>query len=67
MSATVTFGKMTAATPDPTAAMPATVATFERNQRLISIVEAIMPPKPYPSPVNTEPAHNPMKLPVFCE
>ena len=60
MSATVTFGKMTAAT-------PATVATFDRNQRLISIVEAIMPPKPYPSPVNTEPAHKPMKLPVFCE
>ena len=46
ISATAEFGMMTAATPDPTAATPATVATFTRNQRLMSMVEAIMPPSP---------------------
>ena len=47
------------ATPEPTAAIPATVATFVSNQRPISMVEQIMPPKPYPSPVNTEATHRP--------
>ena len=46
MSATAAFGMTMAATPEPTAATPATVATFARNHRLISMVEAIMPPKP---------------------
>ena len=58
-TATTIGGKTTAATPEPTAAIPATVATFVSNQRPISMVEQIMPPKPYPSPVNTEATHRP--------
>ncbi len=62
MSATAVFGMMMAATPDPTAATPATVATFARNQRLMRIVEAIMPPNPYPSPVSADAAHKSAKF-----
>ena len=58
-TATTIGGSTTAATPDPTAAIPATVATFVSNQRPMSMVEQIMPPKPYPKPVNTEPTHRP--------
>ncbi len=59
MMLTTRFGRTTAATPEPTAATPATVATLVSNQRFMSMVEAIMPPSPYPRPVNAEPMQSP--------
>ena len=45
-TSTTIGGSTTAATPEPTAAKPATVATLVLNQRPISMVEQIMPPRP---------------------